>query len=209
MAGQEVARPGAISVVSLGGAALADCLDAIAGLRIEVFRAWPYLYDGTLAYEQRYLAEFGRAKDALVVVARDGGAIVGAATAAPLTGHTPEFAALFAARGFDAERTFYCGESVLLPDYRGRGIGHAFFDLREARARTCTGPRERFTQIAFCGVVRAPEDPRTPNDYTPLDAFWRKRGYSPVEGLVGSYSWKEIGAESGTEKAMQFWIKAL
>jgi GNAT superfamily N-acetyltransferase len=209
MAGQEVARPGAISIVSLGGAALTDCLDDIAGLRIEVFRAWPYLYDGTLAYERRYLSEFGGAKDAIVVIARDGGAIVGAATAAPLTGHTPEFAALFAARGIDPERTFYCGESVLLPDYRGRGIGHAFFDRREAHARTCRGPLGPYEQIAFCGVVRARDDRRAPRDYTPLDAFWRKRGYSPVEGLVGSYGWKEIGAESETEKAMQFWIRAL
>lgn len=199
----------AISVVSLSGGAVTECLGDVARLRIEVFRTWPYLYDGTIDYERRYLTEFAAGKDAVVIVARDGNKVVGAATAAPLSGHTPEFAALFTARGFDAERTFYCGKSILLPDYRGRGIGHVFFDRREAHARACTGPRGRFTQIAFCGVVRAPDDPRAPQRYAPLDAFWRKRGYSPVEGLIGAYSWREIGAEHETEKAMQFWMKAL
>lgn len=204
-----MAVAGAISVVSLSGAAVTDCLADVARLRIGVFQAWPYLYDGTVDYERRYLTEFAAAVDAVVVVARDGDSIVGAATAAPLTGHTPEFAALFTARGLDAERTFYCGESVLLPDYRGRGIGHAFFDQREARVRACTGPRGRYTQIAFCAVVRAADDPRAPQGYATLDAFWLKRGYTPIEGLLGTYSWKEIGEERETTKSMQFWMKAL
>lgn len=204
-----MAGPGALEIVSINGAAAADCLADVARLRIEVFRAWPYLYQGTIAHEQGYLAEFARAKDALVVVARDAGVVVGAATASPLVGHTPEFAALFAAHGIDPEETFYCGESVLLASYRGRGIGHAFFDRREAHARACYSPKGRFTQIAFCGVVRSPDDPRAPRGYTPLDAFWRKRGYTPVPGLVGTYSWQETGAESETENEMQFWMKAL
>ena len=39
----------------LVGDALLPQLPALAGLRIEVFRAYPYLYEGSLAYEQDYL----------------------------------------------------------------------------------------------------------------------------------------------------------
>ena len=42
-----------ITVLPLTGAALDPMLPAIARLRIEVFRAWPYLYDGSAEYEQR------------------------------------------------------------------------------------------------------------------------------------------------------------
>ena len=80
-----------------------------------MFREWPYLYDGTLDYEHRYLAGFATAPDAVIVAAYDGEAMVGAATAAPLAGHTAEFIPLFAAAGFDPATVFYCGESVLLP----------------------------------------------------------------------------------------------
>ena len=87
-----------------------------------------------------------------------------------------------AASGFDVASIFYCGESVLEPAYRGHGIGHRFFDLREAHARALGG----FRSITFCAVVRPPDHPQRPAEYRPLDAFWRKRGYAPVDGLIAS-----------------------
>lgn len=198
-----------LKVVALAGPRLASVLGDLARLRIEVFRAWPYLYDGSPDYERDYLAEFARAKDALVVAAFDGTRVVGAATAAPLVGHTAEFAPLFAAHGWDPERIFYFGESVLLPQYRGSGLGHAFFDHREAHARTSRNAMGRYTHTAFCGVIRADDDRRKPADYRPLDGFWRKRGYAPVPGLIGQYSWREIDASEDTRKDMQFWVRPL
>ncbi len=184
-----------LRIETLTGPALAVCLPDVARLRIDVFRAWPYLYDGSFDYEQNYLADFAAAQNAIVVAAFDGDRVVGAATGAPLGGHTAEFVPLFESHGYDPSSIFYCGESVLLPQYRGSGVGHIFFDQREAHARNCTGPNGAFTQLAFCSVVRSPDDPRRPADYVPLDTFWRKRGYAPVPGLVGSYSWRELGAE--------------
>lgn len=198
-----------IRIENLTGSAIAPALTNVARLRIEVFREWPYLYDGSLDHEHEYLADFARATDALIVAAWDGERIVGAATASPLAGHTPAFAVLFRAHGLDEERTFYCGESVLLPAYRGSGLGHAFFDRREAHARRCMSPAGSFTHAAFCAVVRAPDDPREPPGYRPLDAFWSKRGYQKMPGLLGSYAWQELGAAAETEKPMQFWMKPL
>ena len=202
-------RPTSLAIEHLTGDALSGALEAVARLRIAVFREWPYLYDGTLEHEQRYIAEFAAARDAVIIAARDGDDIVGIATGAPLLAHTSEFGPLFEGAGFDPERVFYCGESVLLPAYRGRGVGHAFFDGREAHARTLTRPHGAFTHAAFCGVVRDESDPRRPAGYAPLDPFWRKRGYAKVTGLLGSYDWKDIGCEVKTSKPMQFWMRPL
>lgn len=199
----------AVRVETLAGEQRATALPALARLRIAVFREWPYLYDGTLDHEKDYLARFSAAGDAIVVAAFDGGEIVGAATAAPLAAHTREFVPLFESRGFDPARIFYFGESVLLPAYRGQGLGHAFFDHREASARAASGPKELYTHTAFCGVVRADDHSARPSEYRPLDAFWRKRGYAPVEGMIGSYTWKDIGQGAETAKPMQFWVRAL
>lgn len=199
----------AVRVEPLTGPAIATVLPEVARLRISVFREWPYLYDGNLDYEECYLAGFARAPDAVVVAARDGGTVVGAATAAPLVSHTEEFIPLFAADGFDPDQIFYFGESVLLPAYRGKGIGHLFFDHREEHARRARGPKGRFTHAAFCGVIRDEADPRRPSGYRPLDGFWTKRGYRKIEGLTGSYSWQEIGHDRQTDKPMQFWMRAL
>ena len=43
---------------TLRGDALREWLPRLAGLRIAVFRAWPYLYEGEAAYEERYLAAY-------------------------------------------------------------------------------------------------------------------------------------------------------
>lgn len=194
-----------VHVERVTGARRHEVLPVLARLRIEVFRDFPYLYDGSLAYEETYLAQFARSDRAVIVVASDGAEIVGAATGAPMAEHAPEFAEPFRARGHDVERIFYFGESVLRSSYRGQGIGHAFFDEREAGAKALGG----FTHCAFCAVVRPQDHPLRPKDYRPLDEFWTKRGYRKIDGLVAQYSWKDINRAEADEKPMQFWIRAL
>lgn len=184
--------------------AIRAAIPSVAALRIEVFAEWPYLYDGDAAYERDYLAHYAEAAGAVVVVARDGAEIVGAATGAPMASQLPEWSAPFSERGYPLDAVFYCGESVLRAAYRGRGIGHAFFDRREAQARAL-GAR----WSAFCGVVRAPDDPRRPDGARALDPFWRARGYAPMDGVVARFSWREHGDDAETEKPLQFWIRAL
>ncbi|WP_232830523.1 GNAT family N-acetyltransferase [Oceanicella sp. SM1341] len=188
---------------ALTGSALTQALPDLARLRIEVFRAFPYLYEGSEDYEQGYVRAYAESRDALVVAALDGSRIVGAATAAPMEDHAAEFAAPFEARGLRLPDILYFGESVLLPEYRGRGLGHAFFDAREAHARALGRPL-----CAFCAVIRPPDHPARPEGYRPHDAFWGKRGYVPEEGLVAEYSWRDIGAAGESAKPMQFWLRA-
>lgn len=199
----------AISIVPLATDAAVQALPALSALRCRVFRDWPYLYDGHPDYEAAYLAEFAASPNAFIVAAYDDQTIVGAATAAPLSDHTSAFAPLFTEHGFDPETVYYLGESVLLPEYRGRGIGHAFFDAREAQAASLRTRRgNRFETSAFCGVIRDAADRRCPSQYRALDPFWEKRGYKPVPGMIGNYDWQEVGADYETRHPMQFWARA-
>jgi GNAT superfamily N-acetyltransferase len=200
MTGSKAADREMLRIEHKGGDALRVLLPELAHLRIEVFHDWPYLYDGTLAYEEVYLSHFLDAPDHIAICAFDGDQLVGAATASPLIHQSEDFTAPFRSAGIALEPIFYFGESVLLPSYRGRGIGHAFFDGREAHAQSLG-----FAKTSFCGVVRPSDHPARPTDYRPLDAFWRKRGYLPLEGIIGSFSWREIGQSEETAKPMQYW----
>lgn len=193
-----------IRVERLTGEALIGALDDVARLRIAVFRDWPYLYDGDLDYERSYLETYRQSADAILVAALDGEQIIGASTGTPMVDHAEDFGAALAHQSVDLGAIFYCAESVLLPQYRGRGLGHAFFDEREAHAR-----RLGLTHSAFCGVVRPPDHPLRPTDHRPLDAFWRRRGYTPVEGALANYRWKDIDQPDETGHALQFWMRAL
>ena len=191
-----------VEVRSLTGDEIAAVLDDLADLRIRVFADFPYLYDGDAAYEATYLREYAEAADAVLVAAFDGAKIVGAATAAPMMHQKAEFRAPFEARGLDTGRLFYFGESVLLPAYRGQGVGHAFFDMREDQARRCGA-----NAACFAAVVRAGDHPLRPEGYTPLDRFWAGRGYAVVPGLVTELAWKEHGEAGESAKVMQYWLK--
>jgi len=191
-----------ITVRPLTGAEIGAALDDLAALRIEVFAAYPYLYDGDAKQEAEYLAEYAASPDAVLVAAFDGARIVGAATAAPMIHQKGEFREPFAAQGLDAERLFYFGESVLLPQYRGQGVGHAFFDRREAQARQCGA-----NAACFAAVIQPADHPAKPAGYVPHDVFWTKRGYAPVPGLVTQLDWREHGEAEESPKPMQFWLR--
>lgn len=194
----------ALRFETLTGAALDKALDDVARLRIEVFRDWPYLYDGNLAYEQDYLQSYRNNPMAILVAAFDGEHLVGASTGTPLADHADDFSKAFEGSDIDLSRVFYCAESVLLREYRGRGAGHDFFDTRETHARDMG-----FEKSAFCAVVRPQEHPLRPESYVPLDGFWSKRKYAKLPGVLAEFRWKDIDQPSATTKSLQFWIKDL
>ncbi|SFQ94466.1 GNAT family N-acetyltransferase [Poseidonocella sedimentorum] len=193
-----------MEIRALTGPALDAALDDVARLRLAVFRDWPYLYDGDPDYERAYLAAYRDSPRAIVVGAFDGPALVGAATGTPMQDHAEEFATALADHHVPLDQTFYCAESVLLPAYRGQGIGHAFFDAREAHARA-----HGFTHAAFCAVIRPDSHPARPAPHRTLDPFWRKRGYAPLPGAIATFHWKDLGQTEETAHALQFWRRAL
>lgn len=189
---------------TLTGAAARPHLAALAALRAEVFRAWPYLYAGDAETEARYLASYAEGKGAALVVALDGEAAVGTATCQPMVETHPEVREAFARTGRDISRTCYFGESVLRVAYRGQGAGVGFFTAREAHARSLG-----LTTAAFCAVIRNGNDPRRPAAYTPLDGFWAKRGYVHNPELSCVMRWREVGDDRETPHSLSFWMKDL
>lgn len=192
----------AIRVVS--GPAIAPHVEDLARLRSEVFRQWPYLYDGDAAYEAKYLQVYLDSPFSVVVLVLDGDKVVGASTGLPLVDAEAAFRAPFAEASIDPSEVFYCGESVLLPRYRGRGFGHRFFEEREAHARSLGG----FAWTAFCAVERDSDDPRRPPFHRDNDAFWRRRRYAPHARLAVTLPWREIG-NGEVEHTLRYWLRPL
>ncbi len=194
----------ALRVEVLTGQEIAPFIPELARLRMEVFREWPYLYQGSAEYEAQYLAKFLALPESTLVLVRDGERVVGASTALPLAQAEAEFQAPFVQAGLNPAEWYYFGESVLEPAYRGRGLGVAFFHHREARARLLG-----YRWATFCAVERPPQHPLKPAHYVPLDTFWQRRGFSKRPDLVCQFSWPDLGEAASTSKPMVFWVKAL
>lgn len=177
----------------------------LARLRIDVFREFPYLYDGNPAYEETYLATYVQCPDSVIVLARDHGRVIGASTGIPLAAEVADFQQPFQQAGHDPQTIFYCGESVLRPEYRGRGVYRHFFQEREKHARSL----KSCTHIFFCAVVRPDDHPRRPAGYVPLDRVWNHFGYQKFPELVTTFLWKDLDDDMETPKPMVFWGKTL
>ena len=193
-----------LEIRSFSGADAAPYVDDLARLRITVFRDFPYLYDGDPAYERKYLATYAGSEGSVFVLALDGGRVVGAATGMPMAAETDEVRAPFLAAGRDPGDYFYFGESVLLPAYRGRGVGVKFFEGREAQAR-----RLGLALCTFCAVERPADHPRRPAGYAPLDRFWQNRGYRHHPELRTTFTWRDLDETEESEKPLSFWIRDL
>jgi GNAT superfamily N-acetyltransferase len=185
------------------GAALEQYIPELARLRIEVFRDFPYLYDGDFDYEKKYLQTYIDCAESVIVLAFDGEKVVGASTAIPMKYETEELKRPFLEHGYKLDDVFYCSESVLNKHYRGLGLGVRFFEQREAHAEELGG----FKHITFCCVERPVDHPRRPLNYVPLDPFWNKRGYIKHPELKTTYRWKDLDDTEETAKPMTFWLK--
>lgn len=194
-----------VEIRSLSGIDAASFFDDLACLRITVFRAFPYLYEGSLDYERKYLSTYAKAEGAVFVLAMDGEKVVGMSTGMPMVAETDEVKRPFAKAGYDPARIFYFGESVLLPEYRGHGIGVRFFEARESHAKHLGG----FEWCTFCAVERPADHPRRPADYVPLNGFWSKRGYRHHPELHTTFSWQDLDEDAESAKPLSFWMKRI
>ncbi len=193
-----------IETRTLSGTAIQAHVVDLARLRIEVFRGWPYLYQGDARYEANYLKVYLQSAHSIVVLATEGDKVVGASTGLPLEDESEAFRKPFEDSSISPAEVFYFGESVLLPPYRGRGLGHRFFDAREAHARSLGGLR----WTAFCAVQRDGDDPRRPPFHRGHEDFWRKRGYSPRPDLSVRLPWNEVDVGE-MDHVLTYWMRPL
>lgn len=194
---------GPVTLRNFHGSELEPYLDALGRLRINVFREYPYLYDGSLEYERDYLKCYVNCPRSLVVLAFDGDQVIGATTCLPMVDEGPEFQEAFRKAGYDLNQICYFGESILLPAYRGQGLGKEFFRRREAHAQSLGGIR----YTTFCAVNRPSDHPARPAGHVSLDGLWTKQGYVKHPELQATFVWKEIGEESESPKTLTFWLK--
>lgn len=194
-----------MEILKLTGEEARAYINELADLRLRVFFEYPYLYEGNLEYEKKYLETYFQAKHSFILILKDQGRVVGATTGIWAREEEESFREPFLLHGLDPNGVFYFGESVLLKEYRGLGLGKLFFKEREAFARSLGF----IEYLSFCAVERDAEHMAKPSDYKPLDEFWSSQGFEKVPGLITHYEWLDRGEAASTKKQMQYWIKKI
>jgi GNAT superfamily N-acetyltransferase len=186
----------------LQGEKIQDFIEEIARLRIEIFREFPYLYDGNYEYETKYLKKFADIDESIVVLALDENKVIGAFTSLPMR---------FEQEGVKQEipsdwikNAFYLSEIVLEKTYRKQGIGRTMFQLMLDRINTL----QKYNRILFASIEREENHPFKPKDYTSNDEIWIKQGFqkTPYRSTI---SWKEINEVTESSKELSIWEKEI
>jgi len=191
-----------LTTTLLTGAAIVERLDDLASLRLEIFREYPYLYQGRREDERTYLSTYAEAPDACIILADDGAKAVGAATGMPLIDEDPSLLTAFQDSPYPLDGIYYVGELLLLPPYRHQGLGHELLTQIEEHIRGL-GRYHAWT----CAVVERPDDhPLRPSAYRPISRFLDRTGFERLADTTTTLTWTEI---DGVKRAhtMQFWIK--
>jgi len=194
-----------IHVRSFTGTHIKTYLHSIAKLLEEVFREYPYLKETNIEQQIKYIKDAAAHKESIAVLIFDNTTIVGASIGLPLSAESLEIHRPFLDRNLTIQNYYFFSASVLLKSYRGRGIGHHFFDVRETHVLHY----KKYSHICFCSPLRPEEDPERPEDYLRLDDFWRKRGYKHHPEMQCQLAWTPVNTQDLEDKTMTFWMKQL
>lgn len=174
----------------------------MATLRIEIFKDYPYLYQGTMEYETTYIHRYFKTNNSFVLIVKDADMVVGMTTCILANEEEPILNQVFEKFNYNTKEILYLGESLLLPSYRGQGLGKLFFEEREKFGQSCG-----INKFAFCSVIRQEDHPLKPKNYRNLSTFWLSQGYQPQAGMTTELSWIDINQTVETQKTMQYWMK--
>ena len=162
-----------IKIRSLTGNGIRTYIPSIVQVRSEVLRDLPPLRNGNVEEDTRYLQQLCQLKDAIAILVFDHTKIVGVALGLPLENERPAIQKPILDQHLLVSDYYFFSNCSLLPAYRGRGLTHHFFDLREAHVQHL----KRFKKICLLEIV-------SPTGTLSLDPFWRKRGYVKQRDLT-------------------------
>jgi hypothetical protein len=194
-----------IKIRTLTGAGIKTYIPSIVKVRNEVLKEFPYLRIGHVEEDTEYFRQLARNKDAIAVLVFDGPKIIGVATGMPFEEQPAPLIKPFREQQIDLSDFYYFGVCTLLKPYRGRGIAHHFFDLREEHVKHL----KKFKNICLSNVMRTKNHPKKTKDYVSLDSFWKKRGYIERRDLIGHLPWRESEEKVPSLKPLIFWVKEI
>ncbi len=194
-----------IKIRTLIGAGIKTYIPSIVKVRDEVLKEYPYMRVGHAEEDTQYFKRLSQSKDSIAVLIFDGPKIIGVTTGMPLDEQISPLQKPFLEKELKPSEYYYFGVCSLLKPYRGRGIAHHFFDLREEHAKHL----KRFNKICLSAVARPKNHQKKPKDYISLDSFWKKRGYVERKDLIGYHAWREVDEKISTPKPLIFWVKEI
>lgn len=192
----------------LMGDAIQEIIPFVITQRIDQYREYPYLYEGSIEEETESLRIFAQLPQSAVAVAYHEDKPVGFITGTPLIGYGHHFEGsiqAFENDGKNPKDYYYFADVLILPEHQGKSLATRLFEIFEAHCRNLG-----FPYISFVSESHA-EHPLKPADYKEVDLIWQHFGYQKTN-IVIYISWNTIQSNDPSQDQaheLPYWIKML
>ncbi len=186
------------------GSETAKVADSLYYLAVTVFREFPYLFEPNPETKENHMERYAKMKNSFALLIYDGGKLAGASTASLLKEEVDMVRVPYENAGFDPDKTFYFGESMLLPEYRGMGNYKKIMSERINEA-----VESGANKASFISVVRPDNHPLKPKDYMHLKSIWNRYGFFENPHVNMKWTWKDVDKPQADLKSLTAWVKDL
>lgn len=193
-----------LSLKVFTGAEARAYLEPLAAMRIDFFKEFPYLYQGSLDYESAYLETYFRSHNSAILLVFKGDTLLGFSNIIPLDEEMIEIQSAFSEKGMNLDEYLYIGEVMLDPICRGQGLARRFFEFHEAYAQEIG-----YSKLVFMTVQRPINHPERPKAYRGLEPIWQHFGYEKLPGVLVKIPWKQIDTGQEEDNTLDIWLKDL
>lgn len=178
--------------------------EAFANIRIDMFKEYPYLYEGALDSEKEYLETYFQSPNTRLLAIFDKEDLVGFSNCIPLNEEMDSIQKAFKAQKIDVEDYLYIGEVMLKEPFRGQGLMRKFMEFHEERAKELG---KKF--LTFMTIKRPKDHPMRPHDYRDLEPIWEHFGFQYEPTINIEIPWTQI--DTGKEEAnnLGVWVKEI
>jgi hypothetical protein len=185
----------------------------IGQLIIDVYKEWPYLYEGTTEEQTQYIQKrYIEKPNSMIITAFEHKKLVGLGMGVPLSEAPDHYLAPFRCDNrcleFPLEDVFYVGELIVKPEYRQQRIAKEICQMMGNHILNS----HRYQAVAFCTVNR-PSDFHLahlkPENYFSPDSFWEELGFTKYENLTFTGVWRLVQESDESQHQMIYWVKKL
>jgi hypothetical protein len=193
-----------LEIKSLDGESAREFFNEIAQIRIDLFREFPYLYDGSIEYEREYLETYFKSKNSKIILGLDKGKIVAFSSSISLNEEIEEIKAPFLNRNLDISQYHYIGEVMIKNEYRNLSLPLEFERIHKEFAT-----QKGHSKLVFMTVRRELNDISRPYKYKDPEKLWRYIGYKILDNMNIEMSWKRIDTGKDENNVLDIWQKNL
>lgn len=179
-------------------------LNDIAQMRIEMFREFPYLYDGSIEYERNYLEGYFSSPSSTIILGFSGKRLIAFSSSIALNDEMDEIKQPFIDQKLPLKDYFYIGEMMIQPEFRGKGLLRQFFDTQENYAK-----QNGYKHSVFMTVRRSDEHIERPEDYKDIAPIWRHFEYEILPNMQIDMPWQRVDTGKEEMNVLDVWYKKI